>query len=44
MIDRCLEHISNNGWVCVNISVSMYNDLTNKYGYRECDERHILPK
>ena len=43
MLNRCLKHINNNGWVCINISMGMYNKLTNKYGYRECDEKHILP-
>ena len=43
MLDRCLEHIKQHGWVCINISVAMYDKLTKKYGYRECDEKHILP-
>ena len=43
MLDRCLKHIKQNGWVCINISIPMYDKLTNKYGYRECDEKHILP-
>ena len=43
MLNRCLEHINDNGWVCINISMVMYDKLTNKYGYRECDETHILP-
>ena len=43
MLDRCLEHIKQNGWVCINISIPMYDKLTKKYGYRECDEKHILP-
>jgi len=43
MLDRCLEHIKQQGWVCINISVAMYDKLTKKYGYRECDEKHILP-
>ena len=43
MLNRCLEHIKQNGWVCINISIAMYDKLTKKYGYRECDEKHILP-
>ena len=43
MLDRCLKHIKQNGWVCINISIPMYDKLTNKYGYRECDEKYILP-
>ena len=43
MLNRCLQHIKNNGWVCINISMVMYDKLINKYGYRECDEKHILP-
>ena len=43
MLDRCLEHIKQHGWVCINISVAMYDKLTKKYGHRECDEKHILP-
>ena len=44
MIDRCLYYIKNNGWVCINISGKMYKILTEKYKYRECDEKHILPQ
>ena len=43
MLNRCFEHIKQHGWVCINISIPMYDKLTNKYGYRECDEKHILP-
>ena len=42
MLNRCSEHIKNNGWICLNISVPMYNDLTKIYKYKECDEQHIL--
>ena len=44
MLDTCLEHIKQNGWVCINISIPMYDKLTKKHGYRECDEKHLLPK
>ena len=43
MLDRCSKHISNNGWICINMSIEMYNDLTNVYKYKKCNERHILP-
>ena len=42
MLNRCSEHIKNNGWICLNISIPMYNDLTKNYKYKECDEQHIL--
>ena len=44
MLDRCFKHIKNHGWICINMSIKMYNGLTNTYGYKECIEKHILPK
>ena len=36
LINKCLKHIKNNGWVCFNISPKMYKDLTEKYNYQKC--------
>jgi hypothetical protein len=37
LIDKCLKHIRNNGWVCFNISPKMYGELI-RYGFRKADE------
>jgi hypothetical protein len=41
LLEKCLTHIKNNGWVCFNISPKMYDALL-KYGFRPADEEHDL--
>jgi len=41
LLNKCLFHIKNNGWVCFNISPKMYADLL-KHGFRPADEEHDL--
>lgn len=41
LIEKCLFHIKNNGWVCFNISPKMYADLL-KHGFRSANEEHDL--
>jgi hypothetical protein len=41
LLDKCLNHIKNNGYVCFNISPIMYNDLL-KFGYRKADKEEDL--
>jgi len=36
LLDKCLRHIKNSGYVCFNISPKMYKDLI-KFGYKECE-------
>ena len=36
MIEKCLLHIKNNGWVCININPEFYEELLT-YGFRPCD-------
>jgi hypothetical protein len=36
LLDKCLKHIKNGGYVCFNISPKMYADLL-KFGYRAAD-------
>ena len=44
MLNRCNKYIKNNGWICINMSGKMYDNLTNIYKYKICDEKHILPQ
>ena len=41
LLNKCLKHIKNNGYVCFNISPTMYADLL-KYGYRACDMEYDI--
>jgi len=41
LLNKCLKHIKNDGYVCFNISPPMYADLL-KYGYRSCDMEYDL--
>eukprot|EP01052_Picozoa_sp_SAG31_P011501 SAG31_NODE_652_length_13181_cov_14.268155_10_plen_316_part_00 len=42
LIQKCRDNISENGKVCFNISVMMYEKLTQKYGYEVCNESFSL--
>ena len=37
LLKKCLTHCKKGGWVCFNISPKMYELLTKRYGYKECD-------
>ena len=41
LLNKCLKHIKNNGYVCFNISPKMYEDLIN-FGYRTCNLEYDL--
>lgn len=36
MLTKCLTHIQNNGWVCLNVNEEYYTELVS-YGFRKCD-------
>lgn len=37
MLNKSLQHIKRNGWVCMNINEEYYNELVS-YGFRPCDK------
>eukprot|EP01051_Picozoa_sp_SAG22_P021535 SAG22_NODE_4791_length_1162_cov_3.126883_1_plen_326_part_00 len=42
LIKKCRDHIQPGGKVCFNISIMMYEKLTQKYHYDECSESFSL--